>query len=503
MFTNDPIHCKSDAILGVQAIVAINAAVDDDDIIQNQIDCKQHNIEGNIPENQRDCNSYEDRLAEIINDEGDEAAGGYVLRLENAVFPDDILDEEETDEVLMDLCSLCQVFGDITAVWIEKLNSSDEAVDALADDLTSLSCTSIVLVENNNGDDSSTNPIESDTIQTTALWVMIEYESLNDAMLSLKALDGVCVGGETIQAYLYNYQAYLDGIFDDKYFLQCSDDPSAIVTPDGSDIKSPIEKGAVIAVKNYIFEEDVEECSGDSEELRAMKRDLLTLSSPKIDGTDTATESETFVKRVAIVSGRSISNENGDKKSNNTGGIYIRENAPVEDSLVTCVRYTSLSAASNAMLSLDGTLLGGATLKASICRSYSLKTSAECSTKSMEIVGETTEVEGRVLECTSTNSAQLRNVVAIKRFALPTPIDSTTANGLITSPGYRTMSKSAKKKTHTAPPVSVYKEAVLAPKLEKSSWSRRPIKVRTRTSTKHSIALSAALPSVLLHHRNR
>ena len=57
-------------------------------------------------------------------DEEEEREEGYVLCLKNSVFPLDMNDEDETEEVLEDLHSLCQVFGDISAHWIEKVHDT-------------------------------------------------------------------------------------------------------------------------------------------------------------------------------------------------------------------------------------------------------------------------------------------------------------------------------------------------------------------------------------------
>ena len=387
-------------------------------------------------------------------DEAEEEEG-YELYLENSVFPEDIVEEEEAEEVLADLCSLCEVFGLISAVWVERgrVDCStlidDSAVDGNVSD-------EVVLTDGSSSYDSVSTPSLS-----LGPWVMVEYECTRDAVMSARALHGLHVGGEVIQACLYSYSAYLAAIFDDRFNVL--DDGGDLTLCGGSD-GDKREGGAVIAVKNYLSADDLEECEGDIEQLGAMKRDLLALASPDkahMAGEEEGARQEVFVRRVVIVTDSNL--ERGREK----------EFAAEEPALLfACVRFLSLSAASNAMLSLDGAVMGGAPLKASVRRFRPCLNSSKGDSGSGG-----GSVSGRV------------EIVAVKKIpkatrVVPQVVSSSAehgaadgSNGVAAAPEEASFgSKQRKERAH--PPVSLYKEAVLVPKLEKSSWSRRPIKVK-------------------------
>ena len=195
-------------------------------------------------------------------EEEEEREEGYVLCLENSVFPEDMNDEDETEEVLEDLHSLCQVFGDISTLWIEKVHDT---------------CT-YPLLHTSSSPCPHPNPHLSQSIDVAEMdieaekcsneyWILIEFEDAYDAEKAVLALNGICVGGEYVQAGLYSCAAYLEGIFNNEHFLQMRS-----ITSEGGDRCQTTVRRAVVAVRNYISKIDIEECAGDSEELGAIKR---------------------------------------------------------------------------------------------------------------------------------------------------------------------------------------------------------------------------------------
>ena len=455
-------------MFGAQPIVAILGSMDGEssvlNIVQSNISSMQSAmdpIEGDNHKNHlysahqgdivqpRSMNN-QDIQTEVVEDGVEEE--GYELCLENSIFPEDIEDEDERREVLEDLYCLCEVFGHISVLWIEKDNGTCARPNQ-SDDITNIkdAC--------------------------PEYWMTIEFEYADDAEHAVATLNGMCVGGEYVQAGLYSYAAYLAGEFIDDHFIRIDD-----MSSETRNIYQETARGTVVAVRNYISKDDIDECAGDSVELSAIKRDLLALSSSHVGGGDTK---NIFVSRVAIVCGTGKSSFNEmERKGDDTEGRHC----PMEiNSLTACVRFSSLRSAVDAMLSLDGTALGGTLLRASVRRSHLCLDDIH----SAESIGE--EIESAVGEdgIKGNSAIQKKEIVAFKKVSKishSSPIQTATVDSstsittisLDVTPQLSdivALNRKKKKKDKTDPSVSIYKQAVLAPKLDKCTRPRQRIKV--------------------------
>ena len=448
-------------VFGAQPIVAILGSMDGTssvlNIEQNNIISMQramNTVEGDNSKNHpyflhqgdynqpRSLNNNENIQKEVVED--DVREGEYELCLENSIFPEDIADEDERREVLEDLHSLCEVFGHISALWIEKDHGTC-AHPKQSDDITN----------------------RKDTCQE--YWMMIEFEYADDAKHAVVTLNGMCVGGEYVQAGLYSYAAYLAGEFISDHFMGINE---------SRDDYQKTARGTVVGVRNYISKDDIDDCAGDSMELSAIKRDLLALTSSHVSDRDTK---NIFVRRVAIVcgTGEKSSNKIGEKGDDAEG-----DGCPMEiNSLAACVRFSSLLSAVDAMLSLDGTVLGGTLLRASVRRSHPSVATIYSSQSIGEKIDPAIEEDG----IEGNSAIQKKEIVAFKRVSKisQSPIqsmivDSSISISLNVTPQLSDavgQSVMKKKKDKTDPKVSIYKQAVLAPKLDKCARPRQLIKV--------------------------
>jgi hypothetical protein len=393
------------------------------------------------------------------------------LYLENAVFPDDVADEDETAEVLSDLRSLCEVFGHISSVWIEKINRRPlKTVD------TGLSRhTGITL------DQASVS---------SSPWVFFEYDTVQDAAVAAAALNGLRIGGEALVVSLYSYSAYASGKCSDMLCWDAQDLSLAGVNGDGAVAGHDATEGAVVAIRNYVTADDLESCCGDSEELGAIKRDLIDLTKAHSSSRDTEGKEPAFIRRVTIMADSDICEDThhvGDEPA--LGG----------ERLAACVRYGSRGAATAAMLSLDGTLLGGSRLRAWVRRSSNaLQSVSNSGSASLGVEVEVLEDTDVGNACSHGSSAAANQIIALRNIetSSSTPEGQTgaplTGSSLdtaapVTIPipvGSNTKKTTANngqglREEAVFPVQSAYKEATLAPKLEKKRVmdSRHRIKV--------------------------
>ena len=382
------------------------------------------------------------------------------LYLLNAIFWDDISDEEEAGEVLNDLFSLCELFGGISAVWIEKM----EFPPILSSDV----------------------PFSGSCNPPKCPWIFIEFDDESDALQAATCLNGLEVGGEKLEGLMYDFNAYSRGLYDERY---CCDPTLGNIPPLQNSDKAAA--GGVIVVKYYLSTDDLEGCNGDTEEIGAMKKDLITLSLSD------RTDKDVFIKRISIIT------------STDSDSYLDKKRSVVEDGseesrgeLAACVRFSCMSSAMDAVLSLDGTVLGGSSLKASLRRSISAPYPLPISlplTPSHSIKGD--EVTGNVVY---NGHIEAANIIALKHFdtthaqasntqdnndialgssvvedACKTEQDSGSNVDLNPESSEVTIDQHTHRRTHNphAPQTSIYKEAALAPKLDKNIASSHSIKV--------------------------
>ena len=442
------------------------------------------------------------------------------LYLEHAVCRDDVADEVEGMEILGDLHSLCEVFGVISDVWIQENKEKEKERMRFYPNLL---LGSVV-------DDGSDVTAAAAYVPLEDPWTFIEFDSIVSASQAASVLSGRHIGGEVLEASLYNYDAYRCAIYDSRYCVRAvKEQIGSVGTVEETHRSVTCEcecEGAVVVVRNYVTAEDLEECEGLGEELAAIKRDLLLLctaqsQSPHCDsGCDVPVEAS--VRRVTILSSYDLNNghsvaggetadlhtanggvniinniDNGNNENRNDSIISRSRNSKndshsdsISDSiseLVACVRFNSVAAATDAMLSLDGALLSGNRLRASIRR-------LTLQTLTLPLTGPATLLHVNYPDITPTHpstststsilpynfNSVANNQLAIELNILNTrPVDSVIED---LGPGIpKAVAASECVIIENAkvqdPKISLYAEAVLAPKLKKNTATDGMIKV--------------------------
>ena len=114
-------------------------------------------------------------------------------------------------------------------------------------------------------------------------------------------------------------------------------------------------EGAVVLVRNYFLAEDLSEAKGKSEDLAALRRDLLQLSrsdaSPASPQTPPLRKEIGIVRRVSIVDGLNIDG-------------WLSKSSSEEGELIACIEYADNAGAEEALVSLDGIVVGGTAVAA-------------------------------------------------------------------------------------------------------------------------------------------
>lgn len=131
----------------------------------------------------------------------------FRLNLENLVFLQDIADQEEVQEVLYDIESLCTPFGGIKTVWIET--KSNELIPQKLSDST---------FYRNNMPENTQPPTYYDLPLG-----LVEFQNLKEAIDTVNKLQGKEIGGSVIEAYLFDYPSYLHGTYRTSSLIPCSD----------------------------------------------------------------------------------------------------------------------------------------------------------------------------------------------------------------------------------------------------------------------------------------
>jgi hypothetical protein len=202
------------------------------------------------------------------------------IHLENVVNSEDILDDDEKNEIFSDIQSLCEVYGDISRIWIQKkclILTPLTPTPSIPIPFTSIPLTPTPSI-----------PIPFTSIPLTPIpisnipWIFIEYSCIEDAKHCVTGLNGINIAGDIITANLYNHSAYLNEYYSEKYIDDhnkdqitvdvdnCNDDKYQITKIiDDYEIlrKGPSAGPGVVLVRNYISSEDLDDCGDSSEEL--------------------------------------------------------------------------------------------------------------------------------------------------------------------------------------------------------------------------------------------
>jgi hypothetical protein len=128
----------------------------------------------------------------------------FVLYLENLLTASDVADEEEVQEVLADLHTLCGTCldrsdGAVSRLWIERRatpagsSGVNETLSAVRFSPMRVSCSASGLP-----------------------WVLVECPSLSCALRVRDRLHGLVVGGNAVQTDLYDHSAYLLGDYQEE-----------------------------------------------------------------------------------------------------------------------------------------------------------------------------------------------------------------------------------------------------------------------------------------------
>ena len=143
-----------------------------------------------------------------------EHLSNHLLCIEKLLSPNDVVDPEETMEILHDICSLCQPFGGVRKVWIEKKPT----------DQSSLSFTSQQREE----------IVQQQVSQLP--WAFIEFTNLDSAISSVIGLNGKVIGGNVVEAHLYGSKAYHSNLLDNNFIFSIDNNSFAIKLIDFVDV---------------------------------------------------------------------------------------------------------------------------------------------------------------------------------------------------------------------------------------------------------------------------
>lgn len=138
------------------------------------------------------------------NDAGAMSYMSIVLMLEHIVTRDNMEDEDEVQEVLRDMREICGTYGPVASVWIEQLMRSSRSDDDALD-----RCATI------GGHDYYVGATKPSLLP----WALLQYSSLGLAAHAASNLDGLMISGSRIEASLYDWTAYNQGMFSDDFFI--------------------------------------------------------------------------------------------------------------------------------------------------------------------------------------------------------------------------------------------------------------------------------------------
>ena len=463
------------------------------------------------------------------------------LYLEQAVCKDDVADEDEAFEILSDLHSLCQVFGVICDVWVRQGKDNRRFhSNLMINDLTSG-------VNTTGESELLEGPwifMEFDSLICASRAV----GALNGRHIGGEVLEALHYNYDAYQCAMYDSRYCVRAVEDDDEGIHSKSKTTVDVMHD--DIMCECDDGAVVLVRNYVSAEDLEDCAGHGhgEELAVMKKDLLLLCTAQSQSLLSDGLMERSIRRISILSrddlnrshgdghGQSVvdgetadmntSNSNTDRdnniddyndnfkdmndknnanndsngnngsnndSSNDNSGNRDKSNSNSNSNstseLTACVRFNSVAAATDAMLTLDGTLLAGNTLKASIriVTSKSLLLTGPAivlhvnypdinQVQTISLTPPSTLNLTTIFACNSSFVA--KEVLRVESIKLnPVLIDSVDADRGSGIPATTSVCEINENVKVQDPRVSVYTEAVLAPKLKKNTVTDGMIKV--------------------------
>ena len=168
-----------------------------------------------------------------------------ILYIENLIFEDDICDPDEATEVLTDLQLLCSDFNNINAIWLEKRKSinlcnqlsynnlGDHSISTYQQQRQFFPTTSMTEFTNSVNNITTNQLLSTNTISSTLAnvstttstipiatylpWMFIEFSQLSTVIECGQLLYNKTFQGCKLNTYVYDYIAYLSGVYDDGW----------------------------------------------------------------------------------------------------------------------------------------------------------------------------------------------------------------------------------------------------------------------------------------------
>ena len=485
------------------------------------------------------------------------------LYLEQAVCKDDVADEEEAIEILSDLHSLCQVFGIISDVWVQQGKEKKRFYSSLMmDNLTttgeseliegpwifmefdSLMCASravgaldglhiggeilealhynydayqcemydsrycVRAVEDN--DEGIQSKSKSDTT-VDVLDVMHDNmmcECDEGAGAGAVVLVRNYVSAEDIEDCAGHGHGEELAVMKKDLLLLCTAQSQSQSCPSDGLMERSIRRITILSYNDLNHGHDHGHDHGHGQiVVDGEATDVNTSTS--ISNTDSINNNNNIeddcndYNNIINDNNNNNNNNDNDNDNDNNDDNYSNDksnsNSNITFELTACVRFKSIAAATDAMLTLDGTLLSGNTLKAAIriVTSKSLLltgpsivlhvnypdingTQTTSSTTSVTPPSTSTSTSTTMIACNSFSVA--RDVSFVESIKLNSGLSDSVAvdhgSGIPTTTSVCEINDNVKVQD---PRVSVYTEAVLAPKLKKNTVTDGMIKVMRRT----------------------
>lgn len=323
-----------------------------------------------------------------------------VLRVRNLIWSEDIADEEEAEEVLHDLKTLCEPYGEISKVWIETETANlkeqyDLSLDAyirrsslctcvIVRYQSSLSC--LRIAERIHG-----IPIAGEELSSSLILPSLELNNSSISWQHLPVIGSYAIEYDSDVSKLREYLASM------RYNPQINE--VSVMTIDGpkrgiaatslcaiiaiiewlkSDINTTIYQlssslnesmssdkmlsagyeskyqfallqNSYLIVQGYANDEDILEAS--NEELIEMKKDFLSIISD---------QEKDYPSQLTLVHSKGVD------VTSRTISIADSDGTSEYSSCIGCVGYKDSASAVSAMIAIDGTIIGGKNISANV-----------------------------------------------------------------------------------------------------------------------------------------
>lgn len=282
-----------------------------------------------------------------------------VLQLEDVIFREDVQDEDETQEVLSNLQALCEVYGQISCIWLQHIQNGK------GNNNTSSSST---------GDDAHNLPL-----------VRIRLTSFQAALTVANTLHNLTVAGSQLVSYLDSRQIQMYARHSRQQHTKEQDSEVSKITQKHNELGTDdihydnLNRDIDLFISGYVCSDDLETLSVD--EMIEMKQDLLHLIDshhPSDDNPNTVLPvsmeilaSHTAVQSLVLSTDAHSEfyrylNSSQLTETDNYIQDLDQDNQYDDKGIMGCVGFVEAKQAVQAMLHLHGTVLGGAVIRASV-----------------------------------------------------------------------------------------------------------------------------------------